>query len=45
MAAALAVLSGAVVLVWLRIDAADERAAQLASEANRRGTAVSTPAG
>jgi hypothetical protein len=44
-AATLAVLSGAVVLVWLRIEAADERAAQLASEANRRGTAVSTLAG
>jgi outer membrane murein-binding lipoprotein Lpp len=41
-AAALAVLSGAIVLVWLRIDAADRRAEQLASEANRRGTAVST---
>jgi hypothetical protein len=33
------------VLVWLRIDAADQRAQQLASEANRRGTAVSTLAG
>jgi outer membrane murein-binding lipoprotein Lpp len=44
-AAFLTVLSGAVVLVWLRIDAADQRAQQLASEANRRGTAVSTLAG
>jgi hypothetical protein len=43
--AILAVLTGAVVLVWLRIDAADQRAQQLASEANRRGTAVSTLAG
>ncbi|NWF31282.1 collagen-like protein [Streptomyces sp. PKU-EA00015] len=38
----LTILSGVVVLVWLRIDAADRRAEQLASEANRRGTAVST---
>jgi hypothetical protein len=44
-AATLAVLSGAVVLVWLRIEAADQRAKQLASEANMRGTAVSTLAG
>jgi outer membrane murein-binding lipoprotein Lpp len=43
--AVLTVLAGAVVLVWLRIDAADQRAQQLASEANRRGTAVSTLAG
>lgn len=43
--AVLFILSGAVVLVWLRIDAADQRAHQLASEANRRGTAVSTLAG
>jgi hypothetical protein len=41
----LAFLTGAVVLVWLRIDAADQRAQHLASEANRRGTAVSTLAG
>jgi hypothetical protein len=41
----LLVLTGAVVLVWLRIDAADQRAEQLASEANMRGTAVSTLAG
>jgi outer membrane murein-binding lipoprotein Lpp len=43
--ALLLILTGAVVLVWLRIDAADQRAEQLASEANRRGTAVSTLAG
>jgi hypothetical protein len=41
----LLVLTGAVVLVWLRIDAADQRAQQLANEANARGTAVSTLAG
>ncbi|MFJ2174313.1 collagen-like protein [Streptomyces sp. NPDC087851] len=45
LAAVLLVLSGAVVLVWLRIDQADQRAAELADEANRRGTAVSTLAG
>ncbi|OKK06406.1 hypothetical protein AMK26_10290 [Streptomyces sp. CB03234] len=44
-AAVLFVLSGAVVLVWMRIDQADRRAEQLASEANRRGDAVSTLAG
>lgn len=43
--AVLLVLSGAVVLVWLRIDQADRRAADLATEADRRGTAVSTLAG
>lgn len=45
LAAVLLVLSGAVVLVWLRIDRADQRAAGLATEANARGTAVSTLAG
>lgn len=44
-AAVLLVLSGAVVLVWLRIDAADRRAEQVAAEADRRGDAVSTLAG
>lgn len=44
-AAVLLVLSGAIVLVWLRIDGADGRAEQLASEANRRGDAVTTLAG
>ncbi|MFJ9468314.1 collagen-like domain-containing protein [Streptomyces caniferus] len=44
-AAVLLVLSGAIVLVWLRIDDADGRAEQLASEANRRGDAVTTLAG
>lgn len=44
-AAVLLVLAGAVVLVWLRIDAADRRAELLAVEADRRGTAVSTLAG
>ncbi|MFG3140746.1 collagen-like protein [Streptomyces sp. NPDC048211] len=42
LAATLLVLSGAVVLVWLRIGAADRRADDLAAEANRRGTAVTT---
>ncbi|MGW7248805.1 collagen-like protein [Streptomyces decoyicus] len=44
-AAVLLVLSGAIVLVWLRIDDADRHAEQLASEANRRGDAVTTLAG
>jgi hypothetical protein len=55
-AAFLTVLSGAVVLVWLRIDAADQRAQQFAAaaneraqafaaESNKRGEAVSTLAG
>ena len=35
-------LSGAVVIVWGRLDAATSRAHQLAAEADRRGTAVST---
>lgn len=48
-AAALLVLTGAVVLIWLRINAGDRRADELASnltaantEANLRGSAVST---
>ncbi|MFE5853527.1 collagen-like protein [Streptomyces sp. NPDC056500] len=43
--AVLLVLAGAILLVWLRIDNADQRARQLADEANRRGDAVSTLAG
>lgn len=38
----LAVLSGAVLIIWARIDAEMSRADQLAAEADRRGTAVST---
>ncbi|MGW4300443.1 collagen-like protein [Streptomyces sp. NPDC004646] len=41
-AAALLVLSGAVVLVWQRVDAEAQRADALAAEADRRGDAVST---
>jgi type II secretory pathway pseudopilin PulG len=44
-AAVLAVLSGAVVLVWLRIDAEAHRTQQVAAEADRRGDAVGTLAG
>lgn len=44
-AAVLLVLSGAIVLVWLRIDSEARRADALADEANRRGDAVSTLAG
>jgi outer membrane murein-binding lipoprotein Lpp len=44
-AAVLLVLAGAVVLVWLRIDAEQRRGDQLAAEANRRGAAVTTLAG
>jgi hypothetical protein len=44
-AAVLLVLSGAVVLVWLRIDAEARRADGLAAEANLRGDAVSALAG
>jgi hypothetical protein len=44
-AAVLLVLSGAVVLVWLRIDAEARRADALAAEADLRGGAVSTLAG
>ncbi|HET6636442.1 MAG TPA: collagen-like protein [Streptomyces sp.] len=38
----LVALAGAVVLVWARVDRASDRAAQLAEEADLRGTAVST---
>lgn len=41
----LVALAGAVVLVWARVDRASDRAAQLAQEADLRGTAVSTLAG
>lgn len=41
----LVALSGAVVIVWGRIDAETSRADQLADEADLRGTAVSTLAG
>ncbi|WP_411090779.1 collagen-like protein [Streptomyces sp. 049-1] len=41
----LVALSGAVLFVWARIDAEASRADQLAGEADRRGTAVSTLAG
>jgi hypothetical protein len=44
-AAVLLVLSGAVVLVWLRIDTEARRADSLAAEADLRGDAVSTLAG
>lgn len=44
-AAVLLVLSGAVVLVWLRIDTEARRADALAAEADLRGGAVSTLAG
>lgn len=37
-------LSGAIVLVWLRIDAEARRADELGAEAGRRGDAVTTPA-
>lgn len=39
--AVLIVLSGAMLLVWLRIDAEAQRTEQVAEEANRRGDAVS----
>lgn len=45
LAAVLLVLSGAVVLVWLRIDAEAQRTATVAAEADRRGDAVGTLAG
>lgn len=38
----LVAITGAVLLVWARIDAADHRGDELAAEADRRGTAVST---
>lgn len=44
-AAALLALTGAVILIWQRIDAETARADQLATEADLRGTAVSTLAG
>lgn len=44
-AAVLLVLSGAVLLVWMRIDAEARRTQQVAAEADRRGDAVSTLAG
>jgi hypothetical protein len=45
LAAVLLVLSGGVLLVWLRIDAEAQRTQQVAAEADRRGDAVSTLAG
>ncbi|HCA85333.1 MAG TPA: hypothetical protein DEQ61_07455, partial [Streptomyces sp.] len=42
LACLLVALSGAVVIIWARIDAESARAEQLATEADRRGTAVST---
>ena len=45
LACSLAIIAGAVVIVWARIDAATSRADGLAAEAGRRGTAVSTLAG
>lgn len=45
LAAVLLVLSGAVLLVWLRIDAEAQRTQSVAAEADRRGDAVSTLAG
>lgn len=45
LAAVLLVLSGAVLLVWMRIDRESAARAALAAEANRRGDAVSTLAG
>ncbi|TXS55243.1 collagen-like protein [Streptomyces sp. t39] len=45
LSAVLLVLSGAVVLVWLRIDGEAEQRRQAVAEANRRGDAVSTLAG
>ncbi|MEU1791636.1 collagen-like protein [Streptomyces sparsogenes] len=41
----LVAITGAVLLVWARIDSADRSGDQLAAEADRRGTAVSTLAG
>lgn len=43
--AVLAILAGAIVLVWLRIEAEADRTMQVAAEADRRGDAVSTLAG
>lgn len=44
-AAALAFLAGGLLLGWSRISAADQRADELAAEADRRGEAVQTLAG
>jgi hypothetical protein len=44
-ACALLALTGFGILIWQRIDAGDRRATQLATEADLRGTAVSTLAG
>jgi hypothetical protein len=41
----LVALTGAVIVIWARIDGEERRADQLATEADRRGTAVSTLAG
>ncbi|MER5892413.1 collagen-like protein [Streptomyces sp. NPDC001876] len=43
--AVLTILAGAIVLVWLRIEAEADRTLQVAAEADRRGDAVSTLAG
>lgn len=43
--AVLAILAGAIVLVWLRLDAEAGRTQRVAAEADRRGDAVSTLAG
>lgn len=45
MACWLVAVTGIVLVVWARIDSADHRGDQLAAEADRRGTAVSTLAG
>ncbi|MCT2591160.1 collagen-like protein [Streptomyces sp. N2-109] len=45
LACVLVALAGAVVMVWARVDRADGRADDLRTEADRRGTAVSTLAG
>lgn len=45
LACALVALSGAVLIIWTRINAESRRADDLADEANLRGTAVSTLAG
>lgn len=44
-AGVLAVLAGAIVLVWLRIDAEAQRTEQVAAEADLRGAAVATLTG
>lgn len=44
-ACALLALTGFSILIWQRIDAGDRRATELATEADLRGTAVSTLAG